>query len=87
LLKLCFVDSLCAGSSPLPYDDAEGSYQWEVQTPDSWAFYWETPYALTAPEGGILGQGVALVLSSVSLPLFMLIFVANSVVSNLEPNL
>jgi hypothetical protein len=35
---------------------------------DGWTTYWETVYALTASEGGILVQGVALVSSSVSLP-------------------
>jgi membrane-bound acyltransferase YfiQ involved in biofilm formation len=35
---------------------------------DGWALYWETLWALTAFEGGILGQGVSLVSSSVSLP-------------------
>jgi hypothetical protein len=31
---LCLAKLLCTGSFSLPYGDAEGSYQWEVQTPD-----------------------------------------------------
>jgi hypothetical protein len=27
----------------LPSDDAEGGYQWEIQTPGDWAPYWEAP--------------------------------------------
>jgi hypothetical protein len=31
---LCLVKLLCPGSFSLPSGDAEGGYQWEVQTPD-----------------------------------------------------
>jgi hypothetical protein len=37
------LNYLCAGSFPFPSSDAEGGYQWEVQTPDSWTPYWEAP--------------------------------------------
>jgi hypothetical protein len=36
LLRLYLVKLLCAGSFSLPSGDAEGGYQWEVQTPDGW---------------------------------------------------
>jgi hypothetical protein len=50
--------------------------------------YSETPYVLTASEDDILGQGVALVSSSVSLPQLCVIhLLQNSVVSKLEPKL
>jgi hypothetical protein len=54
------------GSSSLPSSDVEGRLL--VRGPDSMVGpYWETSYALIAFEDGILGQGVALVSSSVSL--------------------
>jgi hypothetical protein len=65
LLRSYLVELLYAGSFSLLSGDSEGSYQWEVQTPDGWTPYWEVPYALTATEGGTLGHGVAHVLSRV----------------------
>jgi hypothetical protein len=65
---------LCAGSSSLPSGDAEGGYQWEVQTQDSWILNWEAPLALTVAEGGTVGHGVTCVSSSVSLPYLRLLF-------------
>jgi hypothetical protein len=41
LLRLCLIKLLCVVTFPLPSSDAEGSYQWEVQTPDGWAPYWQ----------------------------------------------
>jgi hypothetical protein len=35
------LNYLCAVSFSLPSGDAEGSYQWKVQTPDGWTPYWE----------------------------------------------
>jgi hypothetical protein len=37
------LNYLCAVSFSLPSGDAEGGYQWEVQTPDGWTPYWEVP--------------------------------------------
>jgi hypothetical protein len=28
-------------SLSLSSDDADGGYQWEVQTPDGWTLYWD----------------------------------------------
>jgi hypothetical protein len=41
LLRLYFVKLLCACNFSLPSGDTEGVYQWEVQTPNGWASYWE----------------------------------------------
>jgi hypothetical protein len=41
---------------------------------------------LTASEGGIIGKGVALASSSVSLPLLHIIFATNSIESKLTKN-
>jgi hypothetical protein len=32
---------LCPCSFSFPSGDAEGGYQWEVQTPDDWTSYWK----------------------------------------------
>jgi hypothetical protein len=83
LLKFYLVKLLCAGSFSLPSGDADGGYQWEVQTPNSWAPYWEAPKALTAAEDGALGHGVARVSSRVLAFTFHLLFhCKNSDVSN-----
>jgi hypothetical protein len=41
---------------------------------DGCTTYWETLYALAVVEGGIIGQGVTLISSSVSLPHLHVIF-------------
>jgi hypothetical protein len=59
------LNYLYAGSFSLPFGDAEGGYQWKVQTPDSWTPYREEPKVLTTAEGGATGHGVACVSSRV----------------------
>jgi hypothetical protein len=43
LLSLCHVELLCARSFSFPSGNAEGGYQWEVQTLNDWTPYWEVP--------------------------------------------
>jgi hypothetical protein len=67
LLKLCLVDLICAGvvHLTLPVMPRAVTSNWSRL--DGWT-HAGRPYALTASEGGTIGQGVALVSSSVSLP-------------------
>jgi hypothetical protein len=43
LFRLCPIKLFCAGTFSFLSGDAEGGYQWEVQTPDGWTPYWEAP--------------------------------------------
>jgi hypothetical protein len=63
--SFALLNYLYAGSFSLPFGDAEGRYQWMVQTSDSWTPYWEAPKAMTTAEGGTIGHGVTCVSSRV----------------------
>jgi hypothetical protein len=87
LLKLCLVDLICAGVVLLSLLVMPKAVTSEWSRLDGWIML-GNPKALTSSEGGTVGQGVALVSLSDSLPHPCILFPQqNSVVSNLGSKL
>jgi hypothetical protein len=79
---------MCTCSFSLPSGDAEGGYQWEVQTLDGWTLYWKVSYALTTTEGDALGHSVICVSLRVlafAYRYFSTLIPAGNITSGLDP--